>query len=156
MTATPTPAWPPIQFGADRTTDLEALCGLHWLDARGEIIGTKKEWDDDAPRVVVLRLDGILCWFQENPSDGYRSSLSHVRIAEPGDLPSGALAAFPKRLVSCQVRKQPVDPWPDSYPRFDHVLMGTDEATGTLLFEIGTENTDDYYPSFISHWSPPP
>ena len=34
--------------------------------------------------------------------------------------------------------------------------MGTDEATGTVLFEIGTENTDDYYPSFISYWNPPP
>jgi hypothetical protein len=136
--------------------ELEALCGLRWLSARGEFIGAVQNLynDSEQARVVVLCLDELLYWFQENPTDGYRSSLSHVRLAEPTDIPAGALIEFPKRLVSCAVRTQPDEDVVISTS--DRVLMGTDEATGRVLFEIGTANIDDYYPTFISHWSPPP
>lgn len=132
---------------------LDALCGLRMLDARGEFVGVPThDFAADNPRVVVLRLDGDLYWFQEDPDDGYRSSLSHVRIAVPEDLPSGSLAEFPPRLVSCAVRDKPHH---DYGLQLDNVLVGTDEATGTVLFEIGTENIDDYYPCFVSRWTPP-
>lgn len=144
---------------------LESLAGLHMLDARGEFVGNKEhDWQDGSPRVVLLRLDGVIYWFQEDPSDGYRSSLSHVRVARPDDIPDGALAAFPERLVSCALRTEPNHDWywrseadeDATYgQRRDEVLVGTDEATGTVLFEIGTENLNDYYPSFVSHWTPP-
>ncbi len=131
---------------------LESLVGLRMLDARGEFVGSKehgrrrgrqrRDWQE---RVVVLRLDGVLYWFQEDPNDGYRSALSHVRIARFGDVPPGALAEFPARFVNCWLRTKP-----------DEVLVGTDEATGTVLFEIGTADVATYYPGFISHWMPPP
>lgn len=132
---------------------LSDLCGLRMLDARGEFVGEKQhDWHDDSPRIVVLRLDGVLYWFQEDPSDGYRSMLSHVRVALDSDLPAGCLAAFPPRLVSCAVRTKSTE---EQYGESDEVLVGTDEATGTVLFEIGTHNYDDYYPSFVSRWTPP-
>jgi hypothetical protein len=135
--------------------DLSELCGLRWLDARGEFVGAREDKYDDAPRVVILRLDGTLYWFQEDPSDGYRSSLSHVRVALPDDLPAGCLAAFTARLVSCAVRTKSFDERFHDPERRDEVLIGIDEATGSVLFEIGTEHVDDYYPSFISYWMPP-
>lgn len=136
----------------DHVVELSTLCGLRELDARGEFIGVKAEHQDDSPRVVVLRLDGVLYWFQEDPSDGYRSSLSHVRIAAAPDIPRGGIAEFPSRLVNCWLSTAPTD---NFYNQRDEVLVGLDEATHSVLFEIGTTNLDDYYPSFIAEWNPP-
>ncbi len=132
--------------------ELESLVGLHVLDGRGEFVGAREgEWHDQSPRVFVLRLDGVLYWFQENPSDGYRSSLSHVRICEATDLPPGSFATFPPMLVSVRLQTQPE---PDSYRKRDHRLYGVSEATGRIVFEVGTTNTDDYYPNFVARWEP--
>lgn len=49
------------------TFELEALCGLRWLSARGEFVGAVRNAYDEAEqaRVVVLRLDDVLYWLQE-------------------------------------------------------------------------------------------
>ena len=145
------------------TVPLETLVGLRLLDARGEFVGPKEhDWQDGSARVVLMRLNGVLYWFQEDPSDGYRSALSHVRIAGLADVPPGALVEFPPRLVNCWIRTKPTvefytDDQGDEFytDQRDEILVGVDEATNTILFEIGTDNLDDYYPSFISHWTPP-
>lgn len=137
------------------TVTLESLRGLRMLDARGEFVSAEPadDWRDRDARVVILRLDGTLYWFQEDPDDGYRSSMSHVRIADARDLPDGCLATFEPRLVNCELRTKPEDE--HSWISRDEVLFGIDEATGMVLFEIGTENLDDYYPYFVSRWTPP-
>ena len=132
--------------------ELEALVGLRVLDGRGEFIGEKRDYySDRAPTVFVLRLDGVLYWFQEDPDDGYRSSLNYVRTAEIGDLPPGSFVEFPPMTVNVGIQTRP--PAGD-YSTRDYRLYGVNEATGLVVFEVGTTNLDDYYPSFTARWDP--
>lgn len=100
--------------------------------------------DDDA-FVVVLRLDDAFYWFQEDPDDGYRSSLGAVRklLDYPQDMPPGAFIAFDPVMVTISLE-----------PNGDEILRGVDDRTGLALFAIGTENSDEYYPSFVHQWTP--
>lgn len=130
---------------------LESLCGLRMLDGRGScVLGPDREaYRYENAAVVVFRLDGECYWFQEDPDDGYRSSLDHVKRCTPDDLPPGSFVAFEPRMVSVRIRTKPA-----SYGDRDEVLYGVDERTGLVLFEVGTENLDDYYPNFMHTWTP--
>lgn len=128
---------------------LEDLAGLHVLDGRGEFILDK---DEDAYRydnctAWLLRLDDIIYLFQEDPSDGYRSSLKEVRVVQRSDIPSGGFVEFAPIVVMCRMQTKP-GPWRTE----DHRLYGVHEGTGRVIFEVGTENIGDYYPSFIARW----
>lgn len=132
------------------------LCGLRQLDGRGEFILDLEGQDSDSATVVVLRLDGEMYWFQEDPQDGYRSGLGVVRKCASDEIPPGAFVEFAPRLVSLAVRTKPDGQADDArWLQVDEVLVGTDEATGAVLFEIGTANTDDYYPYWLHEWTPP-
>lgn len=135
---------------------LDELVGMRMLDGRGEFVDKSTDRYTEDAAVVVLRLDGEMYWFQEDPGDGYRSGLNWARRCSADELPGGSFVEFPARLVSCAVRTKPDGQDDDvRYPQVDEVLVGTDEATGTVLFEIGTANTDDYYPYFVHAWHPP-
>jgi hypothetical protein len=103
----------------------------------------------------VLLLDDVFYWFQEDPSDGYRSDLGVVKklFGYPQDMPSGAFARFEPVMVTLRIRTGTEDPDIDSL-RDDEVLYGLDERTGLVLFEVGTANIHDYYPYFVHNWTP--
>jgi len=107
---------------------------------------------NDNAFVVVLRLDGALYWFQEDPADGYRSSLgiSKKLLGWPQGMPPSAFVEFAPVMVTLRIRTKPE---PNS-PRQDEVLYGLDERTGLVLFEVGTENINADYPSFVHRWTP--
>ena len=48
-------------------------------------------------------------------------------------------------------QRKPDDAW---HKPKDVVLVGLNEADNVELFEIGTINLDDYYPSFHFTWAP--
>jgi hypothetical protein len=137
------------------TVSLEDLCGQRMLSGRGEMVLESAETSNDNAFVVVLRLDDELYWFQEDPGDGYRSSLEVIKKLHgwPNDMPPSAFVAFDPVMCSLRIRRESADPELDSTRR-DEVLYGVDERTGLVLFEVGTENTNDYYPSFVHQWSP--
>lgn len=68
-------------------------------------------------------------------------------------MPRSAFVAFDPVMVTLRIRTEPAEPQPDSTQQ-DEVLYGLDERTRLVLFEIGTENIADYYPSFVHRWSP--
>ncbi len=138
----------------DGCVSLESLTGTKTLDARAEFIGTKRDQYTDDPRVVVYRLDGVLYWFQEDPSDGYRSGLDHARVASPDELPPGSMAEFSPIVVELRVRNERVDGPNSWYKHEDEVLYAVVERTGLVVFEVGTVEVDDYYPGFVSSWTP--
>lgn len=133
-----------------QTVTLESLCGTRMLDGHGEFVGVRGEYQDSSPRVFVLRLDGQLYAFQEDPSDGYRSMLDCVLTIDAADLPPGSTVMFPPRVVEVRLRTAPLAT--SMYRQEDRVLYGVDEASSLVVFEVGTENADDYYPSFVSRW----
>lgn len=131
--------------------ELSSLVGEHVIDGRAEFVGVKSDaFHDSDPTVMVLRLDGKLYWFQEDPGDGYRSGLDHARECAVEELPPGSFIEFPPIDVTVEhVTKSPRD-YDDGYDTLRGVM-----ARGVELFEIGTANTNDYYPSFVCSWTPP-
>lgn len=124
---------------------LEDLVGQHMLDGRGSFVQPGDGADEDA-RVMTLRIDGRWLRFQENPNDGYRSMLGSITATSEAEMPPGSWVTFEPRMVSCAMRPAGSEE--------HYILFGIDERTGLVLFEVGTDNTDDCYPSFVDLWSP--
>jgi hypothetical protein len=132
--------------------DLSSLVGPHVIDGRADFVMplTLEYGGHEDAHVFVLRLDGKLHWFQEDPGDGYRSGLDHVRICDPSELPPGSFSEFPPMNVDITAKTETVN---DGYRAEHDLLIGT-TASGSVLFEVGTCNIDDYYPSFVATWTP--
>jgi len=136
--------------------DPKSLEGIRVLDGRGEFVVAAKRWpndSDDNARAEVLRLDGVLYAFVEDENDGYRSSMAGILILRPDQVPPGAFVEFPPMVVTCRWIEQ-WDRWGAGYANECGVLYGVDEKTGLVVFEYGTDQIDDYYPSFVAVWRP--
>lgn len=129
---------------------LDALIGIHVVDGVGEFISPVESpyYNTSDVRVFLLRIDGRVHVFQEDPDDGYRSCLGSSQVSEDPDV-IRRIVPFPQPLT-CNFIKRPrlYD-----FLRNDDVIAVLDEKTGLIHAEIGTENFDDY-PCFIASWSP--
>jgi hypothetical protein len=129
---------------------LDDLVGTHVIDGVGEfVVSTPDDPCSSDARVFLLRLDGHVHAFREDANDGYRSMLRVVEVLADDHADVRRVVSFAPRPCRFDKRAQRLEA-----DRTDDVLVVTDDATGSVLLEIGTENTDDYYPSFISHWTP--
>lgn len=136
-----------------RRRDLAELVGMHVLDARGEWVLRADERCSEDAMVACVRLDGVLYEFKEDPSDGYRSGLEYARVIEPEVVPAGALAVFPPVVVEARLctNAEPSSTYRDAS---DEILYLVRESDGATIMTVGTDNLDDYYPSFVHRWSP--
>ena len=103
---------------------LEDLMGEH------ELSGVDVE-----DECVIFVLDEIPFIAVEDPGDGYRSHMEELKVYT-GDIKN----TFPPVRVVGSMR--------------DEVLILTDISNGKVVFEVGTDNTDSYYPFFVSQWTP--
>jgi hypothetical protein len=87
-------------------------------------------------------LDGVIYIASEDPSDGYRSCLDRVIVSPSAEMTN----TFPPIRVLARKKE------PGSCS--DDTLELVDLVTGKVVMEVGTDNTDDYYPSFVSNFSP--
>lgn len=124
---------------------LEKLVGKHTLtsvDFSNENI--KVEYSDEfaLSSVINFTLDGKTYTAIEDPSDGYRSSLRslHVTRKKPKN-------TFAPVEVLCIYR---ID---EGYHESD-ILEFYDIANGKIVLKVGTNRSDDYYPSFVARWVP--
>lgn len=96
--------------------------------------------DKDAS-CIRFRLDGVVYIAVEDPDDGYRSYLDEIMIGDK------ITNQFEKVLVRGKYRE-----------RNDggncSIIQFFDQLTNLVVLEIGTENTDDYYPYFVANFSP--
>jgi hypothetical protein len=123
---------------------LDSLVGSHAIDGRAEFVGhIDNGYCAEDAAVFVLRLDDKLYWFQEDPGDGYRSGLAYARICTSEELPPGSLIEFAPIGIRVELRDDGQE-----------TICGIVESTDSQLFEVGTFNTDDYYPSFVASWTP--
>lgn len=117
---------------------LEDFVGIHELSGVEQIKTTVDGTDVNG---VLFRIDNVTYLVYEDEVDGYRSHCSEVAVHH------GPMRyTFPPQKLIFEMA--------DSYPNENHVLVGRNLATWAIVFEIGTENTDDYYPWFQFTWRP--
>lgn len=122
--------------------ELEALVGEHELSGVDfEQVKASDRYNEDA-NVVRFVLDGKIHVATEDPDDGYRSSLRDVEIVEG---PPVANAFGPVKVVGSMA--------PSGADNNEYVQF-IDAANGKVILEIGTANTDDYYPWFVGKFHP--
>jgi len=93
---------------------------------------------------LAFTLDGVTYAAVENPDDGYRSSMDRIAI-----LPSGIEMATPIPPHVVVGRKQTHC----EYGAAECVEL-IDVETGKTVIRFGTDNSDDYYPSFVGEFDP--
>lgn len=92
--------------------------------------------------MLSFTLSGVTFRAEEDPSDGYRSSLDTIRVLT-GDEAKLKNTFPPQRVVARLSSGSNAD-----------MVVFCDANTGKVVIEVGTVNTDDYYPCFVAHFSP--
>lgn len=87
-------------------------------------------------------LDDITFEAIEDKDDGYRSSMEEIFISD-----EEVKNKFPRVEVSVDYKNINED-------RSADILTLTDKHTGEVILEVGTDNTDDYYPSYVASFMP--
>lgn len=123
------------------SVEFDELIGLHKLSGVSFEQFYDNECHEDA-QVCNFILDGVTYTATEDPSDGYRSSMRSLIVSD-------------KKLknmfkpVKVLVARRENHTW-----QKDDILDFTDVITAKIVLSIGTENTDDCYPSFVAWWRP--
>lgn len=101
-----------------------------------------KYGSDENASFIAFTLDGVTWMAQEDPSDGYRSSLDSIV-----QVPAALVNTFPP----CRVRAE----WEANEEHCQNeIVVFRSVETGLPVLEVGTANTDDYYPSFVGNFMP--
>lgn len=122
---------------------LEDLIGEHELTGVdfGELPpDNDRRWD--IANTMTFVLDGHAYLATEDPSDGYRSCMSDIV-----EVPNTVKNTFAPCRVVGRHRTS-------STYGSDDILELIDVVTGEAVLEVGTENDDDYYPSYIANFMP--
>jgi hypothetical protein len=127
--------------------EFSALVGEHVLDAVDS--DSTQKWEDSfgAASVLRFRLDGIVYTALEDPCDGYRSSMDKIFTSK-----DSMRNVFPPIMVLARIRTE--SSGGSLYKEKAEVLQLLDMTNGKVILEVGTDNTDDYYPSFVATWRP--
>jgi hypothetical protein len=106
---------------------------------------------------LLFRLDGVVYEAIEDDEDDYRSSLGELR--QPGDVPM--VNVFTPTHVKCEhiTSRGGHDVESEQFtwymPRRDcDILRFTATGNGKTVLEVGTDNTEDYYPSCVLSFFP--
>jgi hypothetical protein len=126
--------------------ELKDLVGKHMLEAVDFSDEKIKAWDDEFEYCQVCRfkLDGVIYMAVEDPSDGYRSSMKDLDVDASATMKN---VFGPVEVIARHKHK-------GEYGEEDDVLELIDTNTGLVVLEVGTENTDDYYPCFVASFHP--
>lgn len=124
--------------------ELKDLCGEHLLTGVDRSIETIEEYGNRYGDCEVLNftLDGKTYTACEDPSDGYRSNMRYLRVSDKPTTNN-----FQPVKVVGRMKEN------DSY-QINDVLQLVDAVTGKTVLEVGTGNTDDYYPYWVAGFSP--
>lgn len=120
---------------------LKSFCGEHYLSGV-ELTSskTKEEFGidgytfEESCNVLLIELDGNTIKFVEDPDDGYRSYCKRIEYVE--EKPK---YTFPPIKVLVSMME-------DNYYEKNDCLVFRDVVTSETVLEVGTRNTDDYYP----------
>lgn len=123
--------------------ELRELVGLHELSGVDHLygVGVEREYGGtEYADVLRFTLDGVTYVAREDPDDGYRSMLRDITISDEPTVnqfsPVQVLAVWRDRWGGLRV------------DRADVLELLT--MTGECVLAVGTEHSDDYYPSFVA------
>lgn len=123
---------------------LESLVGSHELSGVDMTAEDMPSYGDSTYHGSVCRfvLDDKVYTACEDDNDGYRSAMGSL-------IEGGAVKnMFAPVKVLCSMRTD------DGHGNTDETLVMRDLVTGKTVLEVGTDNTDDYYPSFVADFRP--
>lgn len=122
--------------------ELKDLVGEHLLS--GFDTATKKAkntWSEDA-EVIRFVLDGVTYKATGDSSDDYRSYLKEIEVTT-----ETITNTFKPQKVVGKMKDN------NNY-EINDTIQFIDAVTGKIVLEVGTNNTDDYYPYCVMNWSP--
>ena len=128
------------------SVELESLVGEHVLDGADLFAkDVKSTWGDQFEHceMIRFRLDGKVYTGIEDPDDGYRSSLRGLFVSD-----DAVKNVFPPVRVLAKMKDA------GEYGQANGTLQLIDLVTGKIVLEVGTDNTDDYYPWFVGAFFP--
>ena len=120
--------------------EFKDLCGVRTFSAI-EVSEDLNQYNEKV-NVVLFELDGVTYIAKEDPDDGYRSYCAELELS--GVRPA---ITFPGVKVLCRMKQ-------DELRERHDVLQCIDVSTGMVVLEIGTANTDDYYPYWHFEYHP--
>lgn len=125
--------------------NLTDLIGEHELTGVdfGELPPDRDNYRYESANTITFVLDGHAYCAMEDPSDGYRSSMRDIV-----EVPNTVKNTFTPCRVLAQHRTK------CDYGHSSDVLECLDIVTGKVVLEVGTENDDDYYPSYVANFTP--
>lgn len=125
--------------------ELKDLLGKHLLsgvDISNEKIKSEYHEEFEISQCISFCLDGDIYTAIEDPNDGYRSSMKEIKksnhILKNTFEPQEVVATFK----------------PDEGTEEHDSLMFIDTTTGLIVLEVGTYNTNDFYPYFVASFTP--
>lgn len=129
-----------------------ALCGKRTLKA---ISMDVKHPGDASASGCMLEIDDCVVFAFENPDDGYRSCCNEPLIGK-GDTSYGYRADNVTHLGYVPVE---IELWEFAQEGENHSgqcngIRIKDTRNGATILLLGTDNTDDYYPSYVCDWQP--
>lgn len=128
-----------------KTTTLEELVGAHLLSGVQPGTRPRGEYQDEDPDTLTVVLDDVAYMIIEDPSDGYRSSMQDIEIADITTVTN----RFQPVKVTATMRVKKADEYHQP-----EIIDITDDATGKIVLSLGTGDADDYYPYFVADWHP--
>lgn len=127
--------------------ELKDLLGEHWLDAVDSTVEQVHDYGEHFNDATALRfrLNGIAYTVIEDPDDGYRSSLGQLFTSNGADMKN---VFNPVWVVGRWKEHNLTDDGPSD------IIELVDLWTARVVIEVGTNYSDDYYPSFVACFSP--
>lgn len=123
----------------EKLIKMQSLVGKHILSGVDmEKIKACNGYED--AQSISFVLDNKTYTAIEDPSDGYRSSLDRLIESD--------------RNIINKFQPIPVFVVYDTQGGCSELLDFYDIENGKCILQIGTENTNDYYPYFIAYWQP--
>jgi hypothetical protein len=125
--------------------ELKDLVGRHVLSGvEMNNVSIKNEYGNDYEdcQCISFMIDGKTCTAIEDPQDGYRSSMREIKVS----------------LTPLKTHFEPVEVMCEHVTGHEEyqsdILEIKDVKSGKVILEVGTDNTDDYYPFFVCRWQP--
>lgn len=118
---------------------LKDLVGEHELsgvDTTTEKVNQYQDYFQDC-EVVRFVIDGKTYKATEDPHDDYRSYLKELEVTD-----EKVTNRFPPQKVVGKMKDD------------SDTIQFIDVVTGKVVLEVGTDDTNDYYPYCVLHWSP--